>query len=289
MSNRIQIDLLEKIVGKNGLQIISERVILSPEDAPAISEIVKLANQEKFKILPLGSGSSLDWSKLSSPRQAQGGDSSTSLTVSEQGRRERSRTAENVVILKSDRLNRIKKVVPEDLYVIVEAGFPLKDLNRHLESFNLFYPLAPQSTGLADTSSAGTMGGAVATNLKGESGHRNIQTREYVLALEVIDPEGQILNVGAKTFKSVTGYDLPRLFVGSWGSLGFISQISLRLVPARKRNDYPDIIFDPARIDEIKGPNNFKTILSSRIKKSLDPNGVFFSFDSFRMNRFLRS
>ena len=270
MSKRIPIEDLKKIAGEENLKIHSERVFLSPENSSAVAEVVKLANQEKFKILPLGSSSILDWSKLPS---------------------------ENVVVLKSDKQNNIKKVVPEDLYVIVQAGFPLKDLNRHLESFNLFYPLAPQSAGPADTSSAGTMGGAVATNLKGfilkihpegKSGERNIQTREYVLALEVIDPEGQILNVGARTFKSVTGYDLPRLFVGSWGSLGFISQISLRLVPARKRNDYPDIIFDPPRIDEIKGQNNFKAILNSRIKKSLDPNGVFFSFDSFRINPFLR-
>ncbi|MCK4403612.1 MAG: FAD-binding oxidoreductase [candidate division Zixibacteria bacterium] len=299
MPSRIPIDRLEKIVGKDNVQIRSEKIFVSPENSSAVSEIVKLANQEKFKILPLGSGSILDWSKLPSLRQApfgsepqgrrQGGDSSASLTVPEEGRREQSRTAEDMIILKSDRLSRVKKVLPEDLYVILQSGFPLKDLNHHLEPFNLFYPLAPQRAGQAETISAGTMGGAVATNLKafilkihpeGKSGERSIQTREYVLALEVIDPEGQILNLGARTFKSVTGYDLPRLFVGSWGTLGFICEISLRLMPARKRKDYADIILDPPRRGEIKGQNNFKTILSSRIKKSLDPNQVFFSLDS---------
>ena len=278
MLNQTLIDQLEKIAGKGNLQILSEKVFVSPENATAVSEIVKLANREKFKILPLGSGSILDWSKLPSLQQAhfvpsalsarQGGDSSTSLTVPEQGR-----AAENTVILKSDRLNRVKKVVPEDLYVIVEPGFHLKDLNRHLEPFNLFYPLA-------DTDSTVTMGGSIATNLKGKSGERNIQTKEYVLALEVIDPQGQIMNVGAKTFKSVTGYDLPRLFVGSWGTLGFISQISLRLVPARKRKDYPTIILDPPRGEENKNQNATKAILSSRIKQTLDPNQVFLDFDS---------
>ena len=254
MPNNLPIDQLEKIVGKENLQIHSERVFISPENTSALAEIVKLANLEKFKILPLGSASILEWSKLHS---------------------------ENMVILKSDRLNRVKKVFPQDLYVILQAGFPLRDLNHHLKPFNLFYPLA-------DSSSTGTIGGAVATNLKGKSGERNIQTKEYVLALEVIDPEGQILNVGARTFKSVTGYDLPRLLVGSWGTLGFISEISLRLVPARKRKDYPGIIVDPPRRGEIKGQKNLKIILSSRIKKSLDPNLVFLSFDSFRMNSFLR-
>lgn len=246
MFGKIPIDRLEKIVGKDNFRIHSEKIFISPEDTSAVSEIVELANREKFKILPLGSGSILDWSKL---------------------------PFEDMVILKSDRLNKVKKVLPEDLYVIIQAGFPLKDLNHHLEPFNLFYPLA-------DASSAGTMGGAVATSLKGKFGERDIQTRQYVLALEVIDPEGQILNVGARTFKSVTGYDLPRLFVGSWGTLGFISEISLRLMPARKRKDYLNIIFDLPKRDEIKGQNDFKTNLSFRIKKSLDPNEVFLSFDS---------
>ncbi len=249
MSNRIPINQLKKIVGKDNLKINSEKVFVSPENSTAVSEIVKLANQEKFKILPLGSGSIVDPQKL---------------------------PADNMVILKSDGLNKVVKVVPEDLYVILQAGFPLKELNHHLKPFNLFYPLS-------DSTSVGTMGGAVATNLKGKSGEKRIQTREYILALEVVDPEGQILNVGARTFKSVTGYDLPRLFVGSWGSLGFISEISLRLVPARKRKDYPAVIFDPPGRG-VKGQNNFKTLLSSRIKKSLDPNQVFLSFDSFRMN-----
>lgn len=239
-------DRLEKIVGRDNLQIHSERVFVSPEDSPTVSEIVKLANQEKFRILPLGSGSILEWSRF---------------------------PTENMIVMKSDRLNRIKKVVPEDLYVILQAGFPLKDLNQHLEPFNLFYPLA-------DNSSSGTIGGAVASNLKGRSGKKDVQTKEFILALELVNPEGQIFNVGAKTFKSVTGYDLPRLFVGSWGSLGFISEISLRLVPLRKRKDYSGTTFESPKRIEIKGENHLKTILSSRIKKSLDPNGVFINFDS---------
>jgi glycolate oxidase len=248
MLSRMPLNKLEKIVGKDNFQIQSDRVFISPETASAISEIVKLANKERFKILPLGSSSILDGSKLS---------------------------GENLVILKSDKLNQIKKVVPEDLYVILEAGFPLKDLNRHLEPFNLFYPLA-------DDNSHGTIGGSVATNIKGKSGQREIQTKDYVLALEVVNPEGQLLHVGARTFKSVTGYDLPRLFVGSRGTLGFISEISLRLVPARKKKDYPSIILDPSPRRMNKDLHDLSSVLSSRIKKELDPNGVFLSFNSLQ-------
>ena len=246
MANDIPIDQLEKIVGKDNLKVELQGVFVSPENSSAVSEVVKLANQRGFRILPSGSGSILDPSKY---------------------------TAENVVILKSDRLNKISRVVPDDLYVILQAGFPLKELSRHIESFNLFYPLA-------NAHSAGTIGGAVAANLKGKSGEKALQTSDYVLSLEIVDPEGQILNVGAKTFKSVTGYDLPRLFAGSWGTLGFISEISLRLVPARKRKDYPSVAFERPAREENRNPDDPKALLNSQIKKSLDPNGIFVGLDS---------
>ena len=246
MSTRIPIDQLQKIAGEGSVKIQGERAFVSPQNSQAVSEIVKLANREKFKILPLGSGSVLNPDKI---------------------------TGDNLVVVKSDKLNQIVKVVPEDLYVIVQAGFPLKDLNQYLESQNLFYPLA-------QTGSESTVGGSVAMNLKGRSEERSLQTKEYVLALEITDPEGQVLNVGAKTFKSVTGYDLVRLFVGSWGTLGFIGEVSLRLVPARKRKDYPPVALEqPTRVpDESQG--DLKVALSFRIKESLDPNEVFPGFES---------
>lgn len=246
MANEIPIDQLERIVGKGNLEVELQGVFVSPENSSAVSEVVKLANQQKFRLLPSGSGSILDPSKF---------------------------TAENVVVLRSDRLNKISKVVSEDLYVILQSGFLLKALSQYLESFKLFYPLG-------DAGSAGTIGGAVAANLKGKSGEKTLQTSEYVLALEIVDPTGQILKVGAKTFKSVTGYDLPRLYAGSWGTLGFISEISLRLVPARKRRDYPAVAFERPIREKSGNQDDPKALLNSRIKKSLDPNGAFVCLDS---------
>jgi len=248
VANDIPIDQLEKIVGKNNLKVELQGVFLSPENSSAVSEVVKLAGQRGFRILPSGSGSILDLSK---------------------------HAGEKLVVLKSNRLNRISRVVPEDLYVIVQAGFPLKELGRHIESYKLFYPLA-------SAHSAGTIGGAVGADLKGTSGERALRTSEYVLALEIVDPQGQILKVGARTFKSVTGYDLPRLYAGSWGTLGFISEVSLRLVPSRKRKDYPDVAFEPPAKGQSLKTDDAKGILNSRIKQALDPNQVFVSFDSLR-------
>lgn len=247
VSNKIPIDQLQKIVGEGSVKAQSGKTFVSPEDSQAVSEIVKLACRERFKILPSGSGSALDPEKIASDR---------------------------FVILKSAKLNAIVKVVPEDLYVVVQAGFPLRDLNPQLESHNLFYPLA-------ETGAPGTMGGSVATNLKGKSGERRLQTREHVLALEIADPEGRLIKVGAKTFKSVTGYDLPRLFVGSWGTLGFISEVSLRLLPGRRRKDYPSVLLEQPSSASFKGQSDLKAALSVRIKESLDPGGVFPSFESF--------
>ena len=241
MLNQAATEKLKKIVGEENLQVVSDKISVFPENSLIVSQIVKLANQERFKIMPVGLESILD---DVSPLNDKG------------------------LILKSERLNQIKKVVAEDLYVILEPGFHLKDLNEKLQPFNLFYPLA-------DKTSKGTVGGAVASNLKGSIKERNLQTKDYVLALEVIDPQGEILKVGARTFKSVTGYDLPRLFVGSWGTLGMITEISLRLVPVGKRKEYENLSFQVPKRGDPPGQNDYRTILSPRIKKSLDPNGIF--------------
>ncbi len=247
MPNSVPMDQLERIAGKDHLRIESGRGIVSPENSQTVSEIVKLAGSKGFKILASGSGSVVNPS-----------------TGPDDG----------VLILKSDRMNRIVKVVPEDLYVVLQAGFPLRELNHHLQEHNLFYPLS-------EGGYPGTAGGSVAVNLKGESGERKLQTRDYALALRVVDAKGEVLKVGARTFKSVTGYDLPRLFTGSWGTLGFITEITLRLIPARKKKDYPGIQITMPRMPGGIEPQDPKVALSLRIKESLDPAGVFVGFESF--------
>jgi hypothetical protein len=96
-----------------------------------------------------------------------------------------------------------------------------------------------------------------------------------------VDAEGEILNVGARTFKSVTGYDLARLFTGSWGTLGFLSEITLRLIPSRKRKDYSNVMVHSPTMDKVVGVKESKAALSLKIKRSLDPRGVFVGLESF--------
>ncbi len=235
------IEKLKETTGERNLQILSDKIYLSPEDSATVSEVINLANKENFRIIPAGTESILDAQNL--------------LTG-------------QCLFLKSRGLDKIKKVVAEDLYVILQPGFLLKELNEKLHPYNLFYPLA-------DKTSQGTVGGAVACNLKSHAKDKNLQTKDYVLALEVVDPRGEILRVGARTFKSVTGYDLPRLFVGSWGTLGVITEISLRLVPLAKAKDYEKIVHEAPRRSGSEKQDDLRNVLSSRIKKSLDPNGVF--------------
>jgi glycolate oxidase len=122
-------------------------------------------------------------------------------------------------------MNKILKVSIEDRLVIVQPGVVYEDLERALEPFGFFFPPDPSS------GKAATLGGNVATNAGGLKGAKYGTTRDYVLGLEVVLPDGRIMNTGSMTMKSVSGYDLTRLFVGSEGTLGVVTKITLKINP----------------------------------------------------------
>jgi glycolate oxidase len=113
----------------------------------------------------------------------------------------------------------------EDLYAIVEPGVTTESLQNQVESKGLFYPPDPASK------SASTMGGNVAECAGGLRGLKYGTTKDYVLGLELVTPEGKVIRCGARTVKSVAGYDVTRLMVGSEGTLGIITSITVRLLP----------------------------------------------------------
>jgi len=128
------------------------------------------------------------------------------------------------------RLNRIVEIDRDNQVGVVEPGVITGQFQAEVKKLDLFYPPDPASLNFC------TIGGNVANGAGGPSAVKYGVTRDYVLGLEVVLPDGSIIHTGVRTAKGVVGYDLTRLFVGSEGTLGLITKITLRLLtlPAEK-------------------------------------------------------
>lgn len=129
------------------------------------------------------------------------------------------------IALSLARLNRIREINAEDFVAVVEAGVITQDLQEAVEKQGLFYPPDPASR--ADC----TLGGNIATNAGGPRCLKYGVTRDYVLGLEVVLADGSRVSLGGRTHKNKTGFDLHRLFVGSEGLLGIVTEATLKLLP----------------------------------------------------------
>jgi glycolate oxidase len=169
-----------------------------PDTSQHVSEILMLANVEMVPVIPRGAGTSL--SGMAVP--ARGG-----------------------IVVDLSHMNKILKISIEDRLAVVQPGVVYADLEKALTPYGFFFPPDPASGKVA------TLGGNVATNAGGLKGAKYGTTRDYVLGIQVVLPDGRIMRTGSKAMKSVSGYDLTRLFVGSEGTLGVVTEITLKINP----------------------------------------------------------
>jgi glycolate oxidase len=169
-----------------------------PRTAEQVSSLMRCANLHRFPVIPRGAGS---------------GFAGGSLPV------------EGGHVLTLTRMNRIVTIAPENLTATVEPGVVTGDFQKAVEQSGLFYPPDPASLQFS------TMGGNVATCSGGPRCIKYGVTKNYILGLEIVLPTGETLRTGVQTLKGVAGYDLSSLFVGSEGTLGVITLITVRLIP----------------------------------------------------------
>lgn len=177
-------------------------IVIRPKRTEEVQKIILLANKYKIPIVPRGSGTALCGHSLPINRG---------------------------IVIDMKAMNKIKEIRVGDLYCVVEPGVIYADLNKELGKYNFLFPPEPGSGDVC------SIGGMVATNASGIRAIKYGATRDYVMALEVVLPTGEIIRVGTKTIKDSSGYQLARFFVGSEGTLGIITEITLRIIPKSEK------------------------------------------------------
>ena len=207
-------DELKQIIGESG--VLSEeqvesyafdgyvpKAVVLPGSIQEIQDVLRFAAKQDLSVMPAGAGTKLGIGNL--PQKVD-------------------------VVLATTRLNSVIEYEPADLTVTVEAGIPLAVLQTELAKYRQFLSLNPP---YADRC---TIGGIVSTNVSGSFRLRHGTARNQVLGLKVVHANGTVVKSGGKVVKNVAGYDLNKLYIGAFGTLGIITEVTLKLspIPARQ-------------------------------------------------------
>lgn len=212
--NQTQIEIIKSIIN-NGRVLTDESdrysysfdgsfgtflpdAVIQTKSVEELAEIVRYANEEKIPVYPRGQSTSLS----GGPLPVKGG-----------------------LVIDLSVMDDILEIDEEDLVAIVSPGVLTAKIHKAAEEKGLMYPPDPSSSNVS------TIGGNLAENSGGPRGLKYGVTKDYVIGLEVITPQGEIIKTGGRTVKNVTGYDLTKLIVGSEGTLGIITKAILRLIP----------------------------------------------------------
>jgi FAD/FMN-containing dehydrogenase len=229
------------------LTVKGHNLQICPEDTAEVARLVRFAGKRRLLVVPVNRGHSLEDIPL--------------------GRRNR-------IILNLSHLDRVLDFSPEDFFITLQAGYRVSQLNRKLKSFGLFFPFSHPNL----SESAASL---ISKSLSAEFGGQKLEVKKFTLALEVVTASGEIVNTGRVTFKNVVGYDLVRLFCGSWGRLGIITAVTLRLLPFSRLREYGGLRFLEPKIPSVeKMQAPAKRELSQRIKTMFDPSGIFLCLPS---------
>ncbi|AGF54169.1 FAD-binding oxidoreductase [Clostridium saccharoperbutylacetonicum] len=176
-------------------------IVVQATSAEEVSKVMKYAYENNIPVTPRGSGTGL----VGAAVPLKGG-----------------------IVIDLSRMNRILELDDENLTLTLEPGVLLMDIGKYVEEFDLFYPPDPGEK-------SATIGGNISTNAGGMRAVKYGVTRDYVRGLEVVLPNGEIVELGGKVVKNSSGYSLKDLMIGSEGTLGIVTKAVLKLLPLPKK------------------------------------------------------
>jgi len=173
-------------------------VVVRPIKTGQISQIMKLANEHKIPVTPRGAGSGLSGGAI----PVCGG-----------------------IILSLEKMNKILEIDTQNMMVTLEPGVITNEVNEKIEEMGLFFAGYPMSVETC------FIGGNIAENAGGGRAVKYGVTDRYIMGIDVVLPDGEVISLGGKRVKDVTGYNLKQLFIGSEGTLGIITKVIIKLLP----------------------------------------------------------